>query len=116
MKRAITMLLLCVFSIPAPALIRPVAIAGQNNQDRRTPRHISVLLKNGKRVGGRLQSLSSDSFQIVDSGGTSHTVRLDDVAEVKSNNLSTGAKVGIGIAAFLALVYCGLSERGFCRN
>ena len=47
----------------------------------------------------------SESFAVVDDKtGAATTVTYPQVKQVKGNNLSTGVKIAIGIAIFLAVV------------
>lgn len=64
--------------------------------------------------------MNNGGFGITDlQDGSITDVSLADVTGIHANNLSTGESVGIGVgitAGVLLLLYCGLSERGFCRN
>jgi hypothetical protein len=79
---------------------------------------VAVGLRDGRTISGRLARVGHHGFSIVElQQATSTNLSFDDVSSMRGNNLSTGAKVGIGVAAgVLVLIYCGLSEGGLCRN
>lgn len=60
---------------------------------------IKAVLLDGTTHEGYVREASDDSFVIVDKQGSPHVVLYRDVKEVKSRRgMSTGAKIGIGIA------------------
>lgn len=81
---------------------------------------VAVVTRDGKTVAGRLGSMNNGGLGIINlQDGSITDVNFADMTGIHANNLSTGESVGIGIgitAGVLLLLYCGLSERGFCRN
>ena len=60
---------------------------------------VKARLINGTTHEGYVREANDDNFVIVDKQGSPHVVLYQDVREVKSRRgLSTGAKIGIGIA------------------
>jgi hypothetical protein len=61
--------------------------------------HIALKLKDKSKVAGYIREVSDDSFVVVHPKfGTVTSVKYTEVAQVKGQNLSTGAKIAIGIA------------------
>ena len=60
---------------------------------------IAVKLRNKALLGGYLESTGDESFVLANlKTGDSTTVAYADVTQVRGQNLSTGAKIAIGIA------------------
>lgn len=60
---------------------------------------VKAKLLDGTAYEGFVREASDDNFVIVDKQGSPHVVLYKDVKEVKAKRgLSTGAKIGIGIA------------------
>ena len=81
--------------------------------------HVAIVLRNAHRIQGNLTSARPAHLVITDYAGVPHGIAPADITGIHGNNLSTGAKVGIGVGAAAAVLFfigCGLSERGFCRN
>jgi len=82
--------------------------------------HVDVKTRDGKIISGRLAGINNRRLGVMDlRQGTVTDVNLENVSAVQANNLSTGAKIGIGVGAAAAvwlLSVCGMGERGFCRN
>ena len=71
---------------------------------------IKVELRNGTKLAGYVSEAMEDTFSIVDPRtGVTSTVAYTQAARVRGRSLSTGAKIGIGIAigvgAFFLLAY-----------
>jgi hypothetical protein len=65
---------------------------------------VEVKLRDKAKLAGYVSEARQDSFAITDAKtGTATTVAYADVAQVKGHNLSTGAKIGIGIAIGFAV-------------
>ena len=60
--------------------------------------YVKVTLYSGTTYQGNVSESSEDGFVVVDKAGTSHNVKYSDVNKIGGKNMSTGAKIGIGIA------------------
>jgi hypothetical protein len=67
---------------------------------------VRVELRDKTKVEGYLSEAGADSFTITDREGKATTVPYQQVKKAQGNNLSTGAKViiGVGIGAALTLL------------
>jgi hypothetical protein len=67
---------------------------------------IQVKLYSGATYQGSLTRANDADFDITDKAGVVHTVKYPDVKEIGGKNLSTGAKIaiGMGIGAGIVLV------------
>jgi hypothetical protein len=66
---------------------------------------IEVKLRDKTRVKGYVSEISDDAFVVTDfKTGAASTIAYADVAQVKGNNLSTGAKIAIGAGVAAALI------------
>ena len=77
---------------------------------------VSVKLRDKTKLAGYVSTTEEDLFVVTDlKTGESTPVTYADVAQVKGNNLSTGAKVaigiGIGVGATLLIIYILLVSR-----
>ena len=75
---------------------------------------VVVKLKNGTNLKGFISQTGEDSFDLVDSRTKQTTaIAYRDVAQVKKQGLSTGAKVaiGVGIAAAVTVVVLVIAVR-----
>jgi hypothetical protein len=75
---------------------------------------VAIKLRDRSKVSGYISEAGSESFTVVHPKfGTTSTVSYVDVAQVKGHNLSTGAKIAIGIAIgagavlVILLIYLG---------
>lgn len=65
---------------------------------------IKVKLHNGTKLDGYIREVGNEHFIIVDAkSGEATPVAYPQVARAKGNNLSTGARVAIGIAVVAAI-------------
>lgn len=65
---------------------------------------IEVKLRDKTRLTGYISEMSETSFVVKDTKtGASVPVAFTDVSKIKGHNLSTGAKIGIGIAIGFAV-------------
>ena len=70
-----------------------------------TDARVEVRLQDKTKLKGYLQAVGEDSFVVVDAkSGVATTVAYPQVKQVKGNNLSTGAKIAIGVAIGAAVV------------
>lgn len=68
---------------------------------------VEVKLRDKTKLKGYISEVGNESFAVVDDKtGSSTTVTYPQVKQVKGNNLSTGAKlaIGVGIAAIVLLI------------
>jgi len=68
---------------------------------------IRVKLYSGTAHQGYLSQTTDDSFVVVDKVGNPNTIKFTDVDSIGGNNLSTGAKIwiGVGIGAGAAVLF-----------
>ena len=87
---------------------------------RSTSKNKSVKLKmlDGKNLKGDVTQTGEDSFTLTNSKtNQSTTIAYQDVAQVKGNGLSTGAKIGIIAAvAGAAAVVLGIFIKRYCNE
>lgn len=70
-----------------------------------TEARIEVKLKDKTKLKGYVSEVGDEGFSVVDSKtGTSTHVAYPQVQKVKGHNLSTGAKVAIGLGAVVAVL------------
>jgi hypothetical protein len=70
---------------------------------------VAIKLRDKTRLAGYIEKVSEDSFVVVHPKfGTIASVNYADVAQVKGHNLSTGAKIAIGIGIGAAIVLVAL--------
>ena len=65
---------------------------------------VEVKLRDKTKLKGYISEAGENSFVIVDASGVSHTVAYPQVQKAKGNNLSTGAKIAIGVAIVAAIL------------
>ena len=58
---------------------------------------VKVKLNNDTTYQGYVKQANDDDFIVVDKGGNSTTLKYTDVQSIGGKNLSTGAKIAIGI-------------------
>jgi hypothetical protein len=69
---------------------------------------VKVKLKDGTKLKGYISEANNEQFVVVDSNGKAASVPYPQAKQVKGNNLSTGAKIAIGIGiAVVALLILG---------
>lgn len=78
---------------------------------------VSLKLYNDTQYKGYVSAANEDDFIVIDGLGNPQTIRYSDVKSIGGRNLSTGAKIGIGIAigvgavfAFLAILFATLND------
>jgi hypothetical protein len=70
---------------------------------------VTVRLRNNAKMEGYISKTGEDSFEVTNKKtGDATTIAYDDVAQVKRKGLSTGAKVGIGVAIGAAVTVTAL--------
>ena len=66
---------------------------------------VEVKLRDRSKLAGYIQSSNEDGFVVKDfAAGDSTTVAYANVAKVKGHNLSTGAKIAIGIGVTVGII------------
>ena len=74
---------------------------------------IQVKLRDNTKLSGYLSQVRDESFVIVDDKtGSAHALLYPQVKQVKGNNLSTGAKIaiGVGIAIGIIAIFIGIAN------
>lgn len=66
---------------------------------------VKVQLKDGTEVRGSVDHAGEDDFVVADGKGSQRTIVYGDVARVKGRGLPIAAKIGIGIAAGVGVVF-----------
>jgi len=65
---------------------------------------VKLKLKDGKRLEGYISGLDEESFVVTSPGtGATTTVAYPQVGQVRGHNLSTGAKIAIGVGILAAI-------------
>ncbi len=75
---------------------------------------IQVKLKNGTKLNGYVSQIGESNFTVTDAvSGTVTEIPYSQVKQVKGNNLSTGAKIAIGVGILVVvLVVLHFATRG----
>ncbi len=82
-----------------------------------TDARVEVKLRDKTKLKGYLQAVGEDDFVVVDAkSGVATTVAYPQVKQVKGNNLSTGAKIAIGVAIVATVVLLLLVRRYACNE
>src|SRR5262245_25295175 len=71
---------------------------------------VEIKLRDGQRLKGYVSETSENSFLFVDDNGAAKEVPYPQVQRVKGNNLSTGAKVAIGVGIALVILLVALKD------
>ena len=75
---------------------------------------VRLELRDKTRLEGYISEAGAESFVVTDSAGKTTTVAYPQVTKAQGNNLSTGAKiaigVGIGAAIFLLILWWDLAH------
>lgn len=77
---------------------------------------VKVRLRDGTRLEGHVLAAGESSFTVVDrKTGTATVVQYPQVGQVKGNNLSTGAKIaiGVGIAVLVIAILYAVADKDF---
>lgn len=77
---------------------------------------VTVKMNNKTKVAGYISEVQNDHFVVTDlNSSETTTIAYSGVAQVKGNNLSTGAKVAIWVGVAVAVAIILYSVRGaFC--
>jgi len=65
---------------------------------------VEVRLRDKTRLKGYISEAGENNFVVVDASGANHTVPYPQVKKVRGNNLSTGARIAIGVAIVAAIL------------
>jgi len=65
---------------------------------------VRVELRDKTKLEGYISEAGADTFVVTDKAGVATTVAYPQVGKARGNNLSTGAKIGIGIGIGAAIV------------
>jgi hypothetical protein len=66
---------------------------------------VKVKLRDKTKLEGYISAADDQSFTVTDSTGMATTVPYPQVKSVKGNNLSTGAKIAIGVGIAAAIIF-----------
>jgi len=118
MKRLLTMTVACL--VVSAVSVRPVAASSNAEKEVRfagkvklgieklglgSDTRVEVKLRDKTRLKGYISEISENEFVITDlKTGASNKVAYADVKQVKGNNLSTGAKIAIGVSVAAGLI------------
>jgi hypothetical protein len=117
MKKLLTMIVACL--VLSAVSVRPVAASSNLEKEVRfagkvksgieklgsgPDTRIEVKLRDKTRLKGYISEIGETEFVVTDAKtGASNKVAYANVAQVKGNNMSTGAKIGIGIGIGVGL-------------
>jgi hypothetical protein len=77
---------------------------------------IAVRLKDKTQLVGFISEAGESSFVMTDAkAGTSRVLAYSDVAHAKGHNLSTGAKIAIGVGIVVAIILLLILKK-YCDN
>jgi hypothetical protein len=118
MKKLLTMMVACL--VVSAVSVRPVAASANAEKEARfagkvklgieklgsgSDTRVEVKLRDKTRLKGYISEISENEFVITDvKTGASNKVAYADVKQVKGNNLSTGAKIAIGVSVAAGLI------------
>jgi hypothetical protein len=66
---------------------------------------VKVKLRDKTKLEGYISAADEEGFTVIDSTGLATTVAYPQVKSVKGNNLSTGAKIAIGVGIAAAVIF-----------
>lgn len=70
---------------------------------------VKVKLQDGTKLEGYVSEVSNENFVVMGTKtGATVTVAYPQVKQVKGNNLSTGARIAIGVAIIVAILTLGV--------
>ena len=71
-----------------------------------TDAKIQVKLKDGTKLKGYVNQINENSFVVVNENAVTPTeIPYSQIRQVKGNNLSTGAKIAIGVAIAVVVIF-----------
>ena len=121
MKLATTLIVLfaLTFAASAAPLAKSEASASKSERTKKSIQklgigkdaRVEVKLKDGTKVKGYVSEIKDGSFVVTNEAGTAVEVPYDHAKQVRGNNLSTGAKILIGLGVVVAvLLLIGLNS------
>jgi len=118
MKKLLTIMVACL--VMTAVSVRPVGATSNAEKEARfagkvklgieklgtgSNTRVEVKLKDKTRLKGYISEIGENEFAVTDpKTGASNTVAYADVKQIKGNNMSTGAKIAIGVAVGVGLV------------
>ena len=118
MKKLLTMVVACLVIGAVGA--RPIAASSRSEKERRFTEkvrvgveklgagrdtRVEVKLHDKTRLKGFISEIGENGFVVTDRvTGASNSVAYADVKQIKGNNLSTGAKIAIGVGIAVGLI------------
>ena len=118
MKKLLIIMVACL--VVSALSVRPVAASSNAEKEARfagkvklgieklgtgSNTRVEVKLKDKTRLKGYISEIGENEFAVTDpKTGASNTVAYADVKQIKGNNMSTGAKIAIGVAVGVGLV------------
>ncbi|HEY8185904.1 MAG TPA: hypothetical protein VIF64_07530 [Pyrinomonadaceae bacterium] len=118
MKKLLTMMVACL--VMSAVGVRPIAASSNPEKERRFTEkvrvgieklgvgrdtRVEVKLLDKTRLKGYISEINENDFVVTDViTGASNTVAYADVRQIKGNNLSTGAKIAIGVGVAVGLI------------
>lgn len=127
LRKSLTVFLLLTLS----GIFGGASLSAQTKQDKKTVKveeklkklgtgekaKVKVKLYNATTYQGYLSATNDEDFVVIDKGGNPNTLRYSDVDKIGGKNLSTGAKiaigVGIGLAVIIAIIGIQIRNEGF---
>lgn len=118
MKKLLTMMVACLML--GTVSVRPVAASSNAEKEARfagkvkvgveklgsgRDARVEIKLRNKTRLKGYVSEIGENEFVVTDvKTGASNKVAYGDVKQIKGNNLSTGAKIAIGVSVAVGLI------------
>ncbi len=118
MKKLLTMMVACL--VVSSVSVRPVAASSNAEKEVRfagkvklgveklgsgRDTSVEVKLRDKTRLKGYVSEIGENEFVVTDvKTGASNKVAYADVKQIKGNNMSTGAKIAIGVSVAVGLI------------
>jgi len=118
MKKLLTMMVACL--VVSAVSVRPVAASSNAEKEVRfagkvklgvekfgsgRDTRVEVKLRDKTRLKGYVSEIGENEFVVTDvKTGASNKVAYADVKQIKGNNMSTGAKIAIGVSIAVGLI------------
>lgn len=118
MKKLLTLMVACL--VVSAVSVRPVAASSNAEKELRftgkvklgieklgsgRDTRVEVKRRDKTRLKGYISEISENEFVVTDvKTGASNKVAYAEVKQIKGNNMSTGAKIAIGVAVAVGLI------------
>lgn len=118
MKKLLTLMVACL--VVSAVSVRPVAASSNAEKEVRfagkvklgieklgsgRDTRVEVKLRDKTRLKGYISEISDNGFVVTDvKTGASKNVAYAEVRQIKGNNMSTGAKIAIGVGVAVGLI------------